>query len=126
MSEPKPLQPGTEILDAITKHLDRRFIGAVDLLGQPDREVTIDRVDHYENLKFENGQTENNALVMFFKGTAKGLLLKSKNIQRLIMALGTNNCADWKGRKIKLGIEEDRRPDLGGQKGPCVRVKMNR
>ena len=124
----KPIPPGTVVDGDMTTALDSRFLNAIVLQGALDKSgnetltVTIDRVEFHELLKYENGQTAKDAYLLYFKGSDKPLKLAKTNIKRLINILGTIG-KGWHGKKIVLCLEQDRRPDLGGVKGPCVRVK---
>ena len=111
----------------MTAALDSRFLNAIVLQGALEKTgkdalpVTIDRIEHHSVLKYENGQTNEDVHLLFFKGSDKPLKLAKTNIKRIIAMLGTIG-KGWHGKKINLVIEQDRRPDLGGIKGPCVRV----
>ena len=118
---------GKEIEGDMTAALDSRFLNSIVLQGAMDKKgtdsitVEIDRVEFHETLKYQNGTTDQNAYLLYFKGSDKPLKLAKTNIKRIINLLGTIG-AGWHGKKIILGLEIDKRPDLGG-KGPCVRVK---
>ncbi len=110
----------------MTNALDSRFLNAMVLRGALEKkgtdklDVTIDRIEFHEMLKYENGQKDPNVYLMYFKGSDKPLKLAKTNIRRIIGmhgAMGKN----WHGKQISLVIEQDRRPDLG-TKGDCVRV----
>ena len=61
---------GKEITDAITKHMDRRFLSSLDLMGQGKVELTIDRVEKHDSLRYRNGNTDSNAILIYFKETS--------------------------------------------------------
>ena len=119
---------GQELTGNMANHLDSRFLnstllaGALAEKGSNTLPVIIDRVEKHDTLKFENGKTINDAILMYFKGSSKPLKLCSTNMKRLIALLGPLGDV-WKGQRIELQIEQTRRPDLGGQQGPCVRVQ---
>ncbi len=123
----KPILQGKEITGDLTTALDSRFLNSIVLQGKLDEKktdkliVTIDRVEYHEAFKYETGVKESDVYFLFFKGTDKPLKLAKVNLRRLFGMHGTQGEA-WKGKKIALGIEQDRRPDLGGIKGPCVRI----
>lgn len=125
MSDPIP--KGEVCVGDMTEALDSRFLNAVVLQGSLEKRkkqtlpVTIDRVEHLEKIKYENGKTDVDVYLLYFAKSDKPLKLSKTNIKRLIMQLGTIG-ANWQGKKIELGLEQDRRPDLGGKLGPCVRV----
>ena len=102
----KPLPAGEVITGSITKHMDRRFISSVDLVGLGDVELTIDRVEKHATLTYLNGNTDENAILIFFKGTEKPLKLCTTNIKDIILTLGTSKVDDWHGRKIKLCVKK--------------------
>lgn len=122
-----PIPKGKVVDGDMTTALDSRFLNAIVLQGALYKQgaeyltVTIDRVEYHERLKYENGSTDQDAYLLFFKGSDKPLKLAKVNIKRLIAQHGTIG-SGWHGKKIALGLQEDRRPDLGGIKGPCVRV----
>ena len=111
----------------MTAALDSRFLNAIVLQGAMEKKgskslpVVIDRVEHHELLKYENGSKDKDAYLIYFKGSDKPLKLNTTNIKRIIGLHGTMG-AGWHGKAIHLGLEIDRRPDMGGKKGPCVRV----
>ena len=123
----KPIPKGDPVEGDMTAALDSRFLnaivlqGALDKSGKTDLTVTIDRIEHHDVLKYENGQTNSDVYLCYFKGSDKPLKLAKTNIKRIIGIHGTIG-KGWHGKKITLHTELDRRPDLGG-KGPCVRVK---
>jgi hypothetical protein len=120
---------GTPVTGDMTKALDSRFLNAIVLegalakLGKPELPVTIDRIEHHDLLKYENGSTDKDVYLMYFANSDKPLKLAKVNIKRILNMHGTIG-EGWHGKKISLCLENDRRPDLGGKKGPCVRVKV--
>ena len=124
----KPIPKGEPVSGDMTAALDSRFLNAIVLQGALERkksetlDVEIDRVEFHTLLKYENGQTAKDAYLLYFKGSDKPLKLAKTNTRRLITQLGTIG-ASWHGQKIQLVIEQDKRPDLGGKMGACVRVK---
>jgi hypothetical protein len=125
----KPIPKGKVVEGDMTDALDSRFLNSIVLQGALAKRgtdhlvVEIDRVEFHEVLKYENGQTAQAAYLLYFKGSDKPLKLAKTNVKRLLTLLGTVG-AGWAGKKIALCVEMDKRPDLGGTKGPCVRVKM--
>lgn len=125
MSEPIP--KGSPVEGDMTAALDSRFVNAIVIQGAMEKSgkdhvpVVIDRVEFHDTLKYENGQTDKDVYLLHFKGSDKPLKLAKTNIKRLIGLLGTIGKA-WHGKKVWLGLEKDRRPDLGGKLGDCVRV----
>ena len=111
----------------MTAALDPRFLNALVLQaaleksGNDTLEVTIDRVEHHEVLKYENGQTDADAYLIYFKGSDKPLKLNVTNTKMIITQHGIMG-KSWHGKKIRLGLDTAYRPDLNA-KGPCVRVK---
>jgi hypothetical protein len=125
----KPIPKGDVVHGDMTTALDSRFLNAIVLQGALDKKKTatltveIDRVEHHELLKYENGQTAQNAFLLYFKGSEKPLKLAKVNVRRLLIKHGTIGDG-WSGKTIELCIESDKRPDLGGKQGPCVRIKI--
>ena len=118
----KYIAGGTDVIGSIRKDIDARFLNALDLIDFPDGlEVTIDKVQHHDVLKYQNGKSNDNVQLMYFKGTDKALKLNVTNRDRITIMLGTGNAEKWHGKKIKLHNETAYRPDIKGR-GPCVRV----
>lgn len=123
----KPIPKGTAVEGDMTAALDQRFLNALVLqaalekTGKPTLEVTIDRVEHHEVLKYENGQTDSDAYLLYFEKSDKPLKLNKTNIKTIIAQHGVMG-KGWHGKKVLLGLDIAYRPDLNA-KGPCVRVK---
>ena len=123
----KPIPQGKIVDGDITAALDSRFLnsivlqGALDKRGSETMDVTIDRIEHHDVLKYENGQKAEDVYLLYFKGSDKPLKLAKTNIKRLILMLGTIG-AGWHNQKVQLCIENSFRPDLKAI-GPCVRIK---
>jgi hypothetical protein len=119
---------GTDVEGDMTAALDSRFLNSIVLRGALDKTdkehlmVTIDRVEFHKLLKYENGQKDPDVYLLYFVGSDKPLKLVKTNIKRIINIHGTIG-KGWHGKKIAIHLELDRRPDMGGQMGPCVRVK---
>ena len=117
---------GEEITGDMTAALDSRFVnsiviqGALEKSGKPFIIVEIDRIEFHKLLKYENGQTDADAYLLYFKGSDKPLKLAKTNIKRIINMYGSLGNG-WNGKKIALGLEIQFRPDLKA-KGNCVRV----
>tara|TARA_Y100000593_G_C4127288_1_gene245628 strand:+ start:201 stop:596 length:396 start_codon:yes stop_codon:yes gene_type:complete len=125
----KKIPKGKIVEGDITKALDSRFLnaivlqGALEQTGKESLPVTIDRVEFHKVLKYENGSKDSDAYLLYFTGSDKPLKLCRKNIKRIVSQHGTLG-SGWKGKKIELVLEQDRRPDLGGKMGNCVRIKI--
>jgi len=121
-----PIPKGTPFDGDMTAALDSRFLnsivlqGALAKTGKNYLPVTMERIEHHEELTYENGTKDKDVYLLYFKGSDKPLKLAKTNTRRIIGMHGTAG-EGWHGKKIALGIEMDRRPDLG-RKGPCVRV----
>ena len=115
----KPIPKGVEITDAITKHMDRRFLSAIDLIGLGRVAVEIDRVEGHKKLDFLNGNSQEGALLMYFKGSDKPLSLCKTNIKAIILSTGSTKVEDWKGKKISLEVQNVK---AFGKVQPAVRV----
>ena len=106
MSKQEEIPAGKEITGPITKHMDRRFMSSLDLVGVGEITLTIDRVMLIDTLKYGNGDTNENVKLLYFTETPKPLALCDTNIKALIVILGSNKPADWKGRKIVMHTEK--------------------
>lgn len=102
MSKSKEIEKGKVIEGNIVKEMDRRFLSSLDLAGHGDVELTIDRVEKVEKLQYLNGQSQDNAILLYFKETKRPLTLNATNIKRLIQITETNVAKEWTGIKIKL------------------------
>jgi hypothetical protein len=121
MSELKPIPKGEVITDNITKHIDKRFLSSVDLIGAGAVTLTIDRVEKHAELKYGTGESDKNAILIYFKETPKPLKLCKTNIKNIIYALKTTKTADWTGQKITLEVKT---VQSFGKQTPAVRVKI--
>ncbi len=123
----KPIPKGKEIDGDMTTALDSRFLnalvlqGALEKTGKPTLPVTIDRVEFHELLKYENGQSNKDAYLLYFAKSDKPLKLNNTNIKRICMQHGTIG-SGWHGKEVRLCLEDGTRLDMGGIKGPCVRI----
>tara|TARA_B110000503_G_scaffold30729_1_gene49651 strand:+ start:141 stop:560 length:420 start_codon:yes stop_codon:yes gene_type:complete len=123
----KPIPKGTLTDGDMTTMLDSRFLNAIVLQGALEKRggdvltVEIDRVEHHDQIKYENGQSNDNVYLLYFKGSDKPLKLSKTNVKRIIGLHGVSG-KNWHGKKINLCLELDKRPDLGGKKGLCVRI----
>ena len=122
----KPIPKGTPVDGDMTAALDPRFLNylvlqsALEKSGKDFLPVTIDRVEHHEVLKYENGQKDTDAYLLYFKGSGKPLKLNKTNTKAIIGKFGTK-AENWHGKRVCLGLKTEYRPDLNA-KGPCVRV----
>lgn len=100
------------------------FLEAADLVGKTAR-VKIDRVEPPNSVKSADGRLIDKPVV-YFANAKKALILNKTNARRIILFYAANKKTfeEWAGLEIELQNETDRRPDMGGQKGPCVRVKV--
>ena len=114
-----PIPKGTEVTDAITKHMDRRFLSSLDLIGQGKLTLTIDRVEKLAELTYGTGRTDTNVKLVYFAGTDKPLKLCVENIRRIIQLFGTGKVSEWKGKKVTFHIETVK---VKGKDTPAVRV----
>ena len=101
----KPIPQGQLIEDAITKHLDRNYLSSLDLAGHGKVEMTIDRIEKHAKLLYNNGNSEDNAILCYFKETPKPLKLCKTNIAMIIQLVGTNIVKEWAGKKIKMEVQ---------------------
>lgn len=100
------------------------FLEAADLLGR-EVEVEIREVVPANTVRAEDGQIIPKP-ILYFAGAKKGLILNKTNARRIILCYAPDRPSmdEWVGLKITLLNEDDRRPDMNGRKGPCVRVKI--
>ena len=115
----KPIETGVPIDAAITKYMDRRFLSSIDLAGQGVVEMTIDRVEYHKLIRYENGNTEKKAKLLYFRETPKPLSLKTCHINALVAQFKSNKVSDWRGKKVKLHAIEGQ---FFGRKQLAVRV----
>lgn len=115
----KPLPKGEIITDSITKHMDRRFLSSLDLVGAGDVKLTIDRVEHHDTIKYANGSKAENVNLLYFAGTDKPLALNATNIKAIVSITGTNKAGEWKGKIITLAVKK---VDAFGKMTDAVRV----
>lgn len=122
----KPIPKGTLVEGDMVATLDMRFLnalvlqGALESTGKEFLPVTMDRIEQHDVLKYENGRTDQNAVLLYFKGSDRPLKLNATNLRTIAGMHGTIG-KNWQGKKICLGLKTEYRPDLGA-KGPCVRV----
>jgi len=102
----KAIPKGEEVLGSVTKFMDRNYLSSLDLIGAGDVKLEIDRVEHHDKITFANGNTKENALLMYFVGTNKPLDLNSTNIRAIIAILGTSQGREWKGKNITLAVKK--------------------
>ena len=102
----KPVPKGEEITDSITKHLDKRFLSSIDLIGAGEVALTIDRVEHHKKIEYANGSSDENVNLLYFKETDKPLSLNVTNTKSIIYKLGTTKVSEWKGKKITLAAKK--------------------
>lgn len=104
------------------KMFDNEFVGAWDLTDDEDRPidktVTIDRV---EKKKVKGPRGEQTKPVLYFAGTAKGMICNVTNA-RTIAGMYGNDVNGWAGKRITLYQDVTDTPD--GKK-PCIRVRPN-
>lgn len=105
MGKLEPIPKGTVITDNITKHIDKRFLSSIDLLGAGTVELTIDRVEKLAKLTYGTGESNEDVLLLYFKETGKPLQLCKTNVKAIAIALNTAKSGDWTGRKIKMEIK---------------------
>lgn len=96
-----PIPEGEVIEDAITKHMDRRFLSSIDLAGQGVVDLEITRIEKLPELRYDNGKVEKNAILCYFTAPAdRPLVLRPVHIKEIIKRLKTNNVKAWIGEKI--------------------------
>lgn len=120
MAKLEPIPKGEVITDSITKHIDKRFLSSLDLMGAGVVTLTIDRVEKLAELKYGTGETDKNAILIYFKETPKPLKLCKTNIKNIVFKLGSTKPTDWTGKKIDLEVKT---VQSFGKQVPAVRVK---
>ena len=106
MAKDKGIPKGEVIVDSITKHMDRRFLSSLDLMGAGDVSLTIDRVEHLTSIEYANGNTDTNVIMIYFKESQKPLSLNVTNIKAIVAIAGTNKAGEWTGKKVKLAVKK--------------------
>jgi len=117
----KPIPKGKTITGSITKFCDKRFLSSIDLIGQGNVFLVIDRIEKHDRLEYQNGTSAEDVLLLYFKGSNKPLALNITNIKSLIKFTGTNNIEDWIGIKVPFFAEPG---VFFGKKDFAVRVFM--
>ncbi|MEY4783695.1 MAG: hypothetical protein RIR41_1630 [Pseudomonadota bacterium] len=101
------------------------WLTSEDLQHDRDGIVTIEAVVRRDNLTMQGGRTKKVGLSLRFVGKQRELLLNATNRKTLAVMFGTNECAQWFGKRIALFVEQNvRRPD--GTYGPAVRIRAKR
>lgn len=101
---------------------DSQWLSNEDIPHDRDTVVEIECVTIRRNLQMQGGRPKSIALSLKFKGKQRELMLNATNRKTLAALFGTNECAQWFGRKIILYVQQDiRRPD--GTVGPAVRIR---
>jgi len=115
-----PIPEGEVIEDAITKHMDRRFLSSIDLAGQGVVDLKISRIEKLPELRYDNGKVEKNAILCYFTMPAdRPLVLKPVHIKAIISKLGTNNVKEWVGKSLPFHAKEG---NFFGKQQLAVRV----
>ena len=119
----KPIPKGEVVTDSIAKHLDRRYLSSLDLVGSGVVELTVDRVEYHKELTFNNGQKKANVHLLYFNETEKPLDLNVTNISTISYLFKSNKPSDWSGKKVKLEVKRVQKPGgKSGEKTNGVRV----
>lgn len=123
----KPIPKGTPVEGDVTEGRDNRFLNALVLQSALEKSgkgflpVTIDRIEHHDVLRYETGQTDQNADLVYFRKSDKPLKLNTTN-RNMIVRLHGPLGKGWHGKKVALGLGTARNPGLGGALAHCVRV----
>lgn len=91
-----------------------KYLKAGDLHGA-EAVVTITEVTSEEV-----GRGRDRKLVVYFKGSSKGLVLNKTNATRIAKLAGSDNTDDWSGKKIKIYPTET---EFAGDTVDCIRIK---
>lgn len=100
---------------------DSPWLASEDIEGFGDVEVEIEGVFRNNNVKTEGGKVENNVYTIKFVGKKKEMWLNNINRQRIRNMYGVN-VKDWKGKKIKLYVDDKVRA-IGGGYTKGIRVR---
>jgi len=120
MAKLEAIPKGELIEDSIIKHIDKRFLSSVDLIGMGAVTLTIDRVEKLAELKYGTGESDKNALLIYFKETPKPLKLCKTNVKNIVYALKTAKAAEWNGKKITMEIKV---VQSFGKQVPAIRIR---
>lgn len=104
---------------------ESQWLSNEDIPHDRDSVVTIEAVVRRDNLTMQGGRTKKVGLSLRFVGKSRELLLNATNRKTLAIMFGTNECAQWFGKRVALFVEQNvRRPD--GTFGPAVRIRAKR
>lgn len=105
---------------------DPLWLSSEDLLDFGDVEVTIEAVFKHIDAEFDGGR-KHTVFALKFVGKEKQLILNNTNRKRLVEAFGTTKLPEWKGRKIKLYVDQNVKKPGGrqGEKTCGIRVKVD-
>lgn len=121
-----PIPKGELVEGDVVALMDPRFINALVIQSALEKSgkkyvaMTMDRIEKHDSLTYENGRTEQNAILLYFQKTKKPLKLNTTNLQTIARMHGTIG-KGWHGKKVAVGIKTEYRPDIKAH-GPCVRI----
>jgi len=101
----KPIPTGEVVTGNVLADMDGRFLSSVDLEGCGDVELTIDRIEHLDEIEYNNGRKDQNVKLMYFAGTPKPYKLNKTNAVAITHILQTKMGAGWTGKKIKFCVK---------------------
>ena len=96
----EPIPKGRVIDGNLANELDSRFLNSNFFIGRGTLGMTINRIEHHDDFKYENGQKKQNVNFCFFEGTDKPLELCKTNLKSLIAIAQSNDPKDIYGKKF--------------------------
>ena len=93
----------------------------LELAGKTEMTLTIDWVEHFDEVKFQQGRVRTNYLALHFVG-AKRILGVNATIRKTLNKMFGEFAKGWKGQKVTLFITKAKNPEGGGQV-KCIRVR---
>ena len=97
------------------------WLASEDIDGLGDVPATISHVFRYDNVEFEAGRKEKAVFAIAFDGKDRQLVLNGVNRRTLRDAFGAT-VSDWKGKKIKLYV--DNKVRMMGKQTKGIRIKI--
>lgn len=98
-------------------YMDHEWISAFDLAGR-DVTVTIREIKGAQ-ITGDGGKKAKKPIA-FFEGKEKGLALNATNCKTIARLYGSNDTADWVGKRITLYPTTT---EMAGETKDCIRVR---
>lgn len=100
-----------------------KFLGAEDLAGLGEVEMTIEGVYQFADEIMQDGKKKDGFSLGFMKST-KRLIVNATNRKVLAMSFGADT-AKWAGNKVKLFVQDGIRNPNGGATVCGIRIKTH-